>query len=255
MVTTTRVPGPVGVPVPVEGANENAFSVYAFYELVDTDTGPQLQLLSTWKRQPDDESNRVLGPRGHDGDLAIHPGTGELTAYLAGGDRFTILDMSDPTQPQELGRWTVKGPGTPEGEGTLHTGYALPELWGETHYTVVGPEHAGHPEDHPSGIIWVMDTTDPTQPEDVAAWTLPHQVDWNGTYQFSNHYVSVVDHTLFVSMYHGGIWAVDLTPLADGPPEAPRALGHAEGASLLGVARRTRNHRRRPDGEEPVAAR
>lgn len=211
VATTTRLPGPVGTP----GLNENGISAYEFYEIIDD----RLELLSVWKRPPSEDPTDGTGPRGHDADIGIHPKTNETVAYLAGGDRFTLLDMTDPRQPTELGRWTVSGPGTPAEEGTLHTAYALPELWNGTHHTIIGPEHAGHPEGYPSGIVWVMDTTDPTDPKEVAAWTLPYEVDWNGTYMFSNHYFSTHEQTLFVSMYHGGIWAVDLGPLVDGPPD------------------------------------
>lgn len=216
LVTTTRVPA-----LPTPGLDQNSISAYQFYRVTDTGGEAHLELVSAYKPPPDqEEDSQILGPRGHDGRMKIHPGTGALTAYLAGGDRFTTLDLSDPENPTELGRWTVEGPATPANEGTMHSAFPLEELWNGTHYTIIGPEHAGHPEGAPSGIIWVLDTTDPTEPEPVAAWTLPAQVDWNGTFQFSNHYVTVVDETLFVSMYHGGVWAVDLSPLAEGPPEA-----------------------------------
>jgi hypothetical protein len=218
MVTTTRLPA-VGTPA----LQENSISAYQFYRITSVADREHADHASTWKRPPDDDG-ATIGPRGHDGRMKIHPKTDELVAYLAGGERFTTLDMSNPENPQELGRWEVEGPATPAQEGTLHSAYPLEELWNGTHYTVIGPEHAGHPEGAPTGVIWVMDTTDPTEPEPVAAWTLPTQVDWNGTFQFSNHYLTVVDETLFVSMYHGGVWAIDMSPLAEGPPEGEGVL-------------------------------
>ncbi|PSG97433.1 hypothetical protein BRD56_05090 [Thermoplasmatales archaeon SW_10_69_26] len=227
MVTTTRVPV-MGVPE----LSENSFSAYQFYRIEDLADRGHAEHVATWKRLPDDDGAQ-LGPRGHDGRMKIHPKTDEKIAYLAGGDRFTTLDMSNPENPEELGRWEVEGSATPAEEGTLHSAYPLEELWNGTHYTVIGPEHAGHPEGAPTGVIWVMDTTDPTEPEPVGAWTLPAQVNWNGTFQFSNHYLTVVDETLFVSMYHGGVWAVDLSPLADGPPEEDGVLAlDSEGVFL-----------------------
>jgi hypothetical protein len=215
MATTTRVPN-AGTP----GVDENSVSTYQFYRVQeDPARNGRLETVSAYKRPPDDDGADI-GPRGHDGWLAEHPKTGELTAYLAGGDRFAMLDMSDPNNPTRVGSWEVEGPGTPaSGEGTLHHAYPLPELWNGTHYTIVGPEHAGHPEGAPTGVTWVLDTTDPADPHPVAAWTLPVEVDWNGTYMFSPHYATVVDETLFSSMYHGGIWAIDLSPLADGNPD------------------------------------
>lgn len=216
MVTTTRLPGPA----PTPGVRESGISTYEFFQVADG----RLALESVYKR-PFDQAEAVpsgpgdavdLGPRGHDGRLAVHPGTGDLIAYLAGGDRFSTLDMSDPSNPTQLGQWEVAGPATPAEEGTLHSVWPMPELWNGTHYTVVGPEHAGHPEGAPTGLIWVLDTTDPADPHPVAAWTLPAEVNWNGTYMFSPHYLTVSGQTLFVSMYHGGVWAVDLSTLTDG---------------------------------------
>ncbi|HUR69857.1 MAG TPA: hypothetical protein VM370_11485, partial [Candidatus Thermoplasmatota archaeon] len=64
---------------------------------------------------------------------------------------------------------------------------------------------------------------------EVARWTLP--VDTEENWQnngkdrccletFSTHYFRLVDHTLFVAMYHAGLWAVDLTD-----PATPHSVG------------------------------
>ncbi|HJQ93117.1 MAG TPA: hypothetical protein VJ874_02405 [Candidatus Thermoplasmatota archaeon] len=149
--------------------------------------------------------------------MAVHPGTGQALAYLVGADLLTVLDIGDPRAPKVVGTWSEAGPGREGYSGVLHSVVPLPDLWDGRHYTVVGPEWGGHPTDHPSGIVWVLDTTDPSAPVEVAAWTLPHEVEWNGTYMFSNHYYGIVGKTLFVSMYHGGIWAVDLEPVGSAP--------------------------------------
>lgn len=217
VVTTTRypTPGPTGA-LP----GQNQMTAYAFYELAGDGAQASASLLSIYRPQPYDEPRMddgvpELGPRGHDAWLHTHPGTGGVVAYLAGGDRFSILDMSDPSNPEPLGAWQVRESGSGGGSdgGTVHSALPLEQLWDGKHYTIIGPEFAGHPEGYPSGLLYVIDTTDPTDPEPVAAWTLPHELDWSGTYMFSNHYYSVVDETLFVSMYHGGIWAVDLSPI------------------------------------------
>jgi hypothetical protein len=107
------------------------------------------------------------------------------------------------------GTWTDR-PGRDGYGGAIHS--VLPVEHGGRHYTIIGPEWKTHPTDHPSGIVWVLDTTDPAQPGAVGGWTLPHDVEWTGEYMFSNHYYGVVGSTMFVSMYHGGVWAVDLAP-------------------------------------------
>lgn len=187
-----------------------------FFHLEKDASGPRLTLQSVHKPGPDEEpapTMESLAPRAHDAWLQVHPKTGQTLAYLAGGDRFTVVDVSDPRQPLEIARWSDSVPGREGYSGSLHSAFSLEELWDGRHYTVLGPEFANHPVDHPSGIVWVLDTTDPTAPHAVAGWTLPHEVEWDGTYQFSNHYFAVMGDTLLVSMYHGGVWAVDLSPV------------------------------------------
>lgn len=222
LVTTL---GPAASPAPATG--EVGLTGFELYDIVDTPLGARLEFLSTY-RPPSGAnplpSNPATGRNGHDGWLAKHPGTGQTLAYLVGGDLFTILDVQDPRMPTVVGTWSEGGPGREGFSGVLHSVVPLADLRDGRHYTIVGPEWGGHPLDHPSGIVWVLDTTDPANIREVAAWTLPHEVEWSGTYMFSNHYYGIVNDTLLVSMYHGGIWAVDLSPALypqDTEPEAP----------------------------------
>lgn len=224
MVTTSRYPTP-DVPAVPTIPNQNQVSVYEFYELVTTADGPRLELLSIWKPPPDMDRTPPLAPRGHDGHLAKHPGTGQLLAYAVGHHRFTVLDLTDPRQPVEIGRWEEECEGCDGWTGQLHSALALDELWDGRHYTIIGPEYAGHPEGVPSGVLWVLDTTDPADPFEVAAWTLPHEVEWSDTYMFSNHYYGVAGRTLLVSMYHAGVWAVDLSGVGSEPWTLPPSVG------------------------------
>ncbi len=206
-------------------------SGFELYDIIDTPLGSRLELLSIY-RPPESASqvpaNPIVGRSGHDGWIAKHPVSGLAIAYLVGSDLFTMLDISDPRDPVVIGIWSEAGVGREGFSGSLHSVLPLGEVWDGRHYTIVGPEFGGHPTDHPSGIVWVLDTTDPMDIHEVAAWTLPHEVEWSGTYMFSNHYYGVVDKTLFVSMYHGGIWAVDLASVGT----APFVLLHSIGAFL-----------------------
>jgi hypothetical protein len=58
----------------------------------------------------------------------------------------------------------------------------------------------------------MLDTTDPANPTPVARWTLPVDVEWDSDLVFSTHYFQVIGRTLFIAMYHGGVWAVDADP-------------------------------------------
>lgn len=195
-------------------AQTSLTSNFQFYEVLDTPLGARLSHLATWVPPPpagqDPRTYPVL--LGHDdGWIAKHPLTGQTLAWLADWDLgIWVLDLAEPLRPRLVGHWTDWAPGREGYTGGLHSVYPLPEAWGERHYTVVGPEWGGHPVDHPTGIVRVLDTTDPSKPREAAAWTLPHDVEWAGSLMFSTHYLSVVGRTAFVSMYHGGIWALDL---------------------------------------------
>lgn len=194
--------------------NPNAQN-WQFYTLLDTPAQATLQYLSTVTSPlHEDMDTAALG--GHtDGWIHTHP-NGQQLAYLVGGRDFLVVDIADPTQPETIGYWTDAVPGRTGPVANLHSAYPMPELMDGRHYTIIGPEYGGHPEGQPSGNVWVIDTTDPTDPHEVAAWTLPHEVDWNGTYMFSNHYLTAYKTTIFVSMYHGGVWALDLGAVTPG---------------------------------------
>lgn len=191
---------------------------YQFYEVLETPLGGRLNLLSTYPVSvPLGVPAPTVPPRtprlsqGHDGWIAKHPRTGQTLAYLAGGTELTLLDVGNPYLPRFVGRWSDWAPEHSAYTGQLHSVRPLDETWAGRHYTLLGPEFAGHPGPRPSGTLWVLDTTDPTRPLEVGAWTLPHDPVWNGTYMFSNHYFTVHGRTAFISMYHGGVWAVDLS--------------------------------------------
>lgn len=151
-----------------------------------------------------------------------HPVTGQTIAYLADWDGgLVLLDVSDLRQPKEMARWSnfVSANGE-DNTGNTHSALVMDELWGDRLYAFVGQEILDHPRDTPTGVIWAMDVTDPTMPEILSAWTLPVDVEWEDPVQFSTHYPTVFDRTMFVTMYHGGLWAVDV---AD--PASPESVG------------------------------
>ncbi|HEX9817022.1 MAG TPA: hypothetical protein VGB18_08580 [Candidatus Thermoplasmatota archaeon] len=209
-IFATDVDGELLILVSVYGPAD--YDYYQVYTILETEAGAKLEHLSTIGVQ--NTGPPVVKVASHDGWIAKHPKTGQTLAYMSGGTDFLIADITDPRSPQMLSRWTDYDPAASSYTGSLHSVFPLNELWDDRHYTVLGPEWAGHPGPRPSGTIWVLDTTDPRAPHAVAAWTLPHDVEWNGTYMFSNHYFGVWNETLFVSMYHGGVWAVDLSNIS-----------------------------------------
>lgn len=160
---------------------------------------------------------------GHnDAVLQEHPITKQPLAYLANWHQgVTILDMTNPNLPVKVGNWN-NSPGlgnadlVQDGSGDVHEAIPISGLWGGRHYTIVGQEILDHPASTPSGLVHVLDTTDPANPKAVAQWTLPVDVVWDASAVFSTHYVSIAGCTVFVAHYHAGVWAVDLCGLTDG---------------------------------------
>ena len=211
---------------------EHQASYFQFYGVTELPVvGPKLTLLSTYQGPPGPQSNVPL-VNGHvDGYIAKHPLTGQTLAYLANWDAgMIILDISNPRVPIEVATWGGASEGFggapvtfgDDNLGGIHGTYPLPVTWNDRHYTFAGQELVGRPDNRPTGWIFVIDTTDPANPTEVGRWTLPVDVKWSESLEFSTHYFVVVNRTLFVSMYHGGVWAVDVS---DDALEQPRAVG------------------------------
>jgi hypothetical protein len=192
-------------------------SYYTFFEVAATPLGAKLAPLSVLE-VPGHPGPTALN--GHvDVALAKHPGTNQTLAWLANWDGMYIYDMTNMRAPKLLSEWHD---GT---AGSLHTTYPLPGLWAGRHYTIAGQE-VGESQTLPSGWVYVLDDTDPAHPTEVGRWTLPVKVPWvganasGGGLTFSPHYVAVLNRTLFVANYHGGLWAVDISN-----PAHPDAIG------------------------------
>ncbi len=150
------------------------------------------------------DTGRVAGMlvNGHvDATIQKHPVTGDLLAYLANwGGGMTVVELAGPGAILPVSVW--------DGFGAVHETLPLDELWGDRHITVIGQE--GSQQAGATGWVALLDTTDPADPVAVAWWSLPfEELQWDTFLMFSTHYVEVVDRTLFIALYHGGVWAAD----------------------------------------------
>jgi hypothetical protein len=159
-----------------------------------------------------------------------HPKTGQLLAYIANWDSgLLILRMDGPGRLVPIGSWNNYDPTQgSEMTGQVHSVEVADKLWDGKHYTFIGQELIARPANRPTGQMIMLDTTDPTKPTPVARWTLPvdpgkwsKETTW--CCLFSTHYLQLVDQTLFIAMYHGGVWAIDVRP------------GHGTDLASLGV--------------------
>lgn len=193
-------------------------ATFHFYEILDSAAGGKLSPLAVYNSPLPTEVSEYPTSNGHnDAWILKHPKTGQTLAWLAHGDMgLVILDLADPRQPKFVSQWTDFDPNMgPNDSGNFHSLAPLTYLINDRHYTVTGPEFGGKPSVRPTGVVWALDTTNPALPKPVGAWTLPHDVKWDDFLQFSTHYLTVTGTTAFVSAYHAGIWAIDLSNLTD----------------------------------------
>ncbi len=201
--------------------SDQAASYYTLYSIQDAPLlGGTLTTVGTWNAQyaeiPDDRPDeRLPTETGHtDGWIAEHPLTGQTLVYLANWDGgLVILDYQGPFQLVPVGTWNdydeAEGAGM---TGAWHGVLPMEETWDDRHYTIIHQEVGQSPEGRPSGMVVIVDTTDPGDPFPVARWTLPIEPPedaWEEHLQFSTHYVAYQDETLYVTLYHGGLWAID----------------------------------------------
>ncbi|PSG97333.1 hypothetical protein BRD56_06650 [Thermoplasmatales archaeon SW_10_69_26] len=199
-------------------------SYFTFFNVDETALGPQLSQHAQYTAQQptsDQQGDQPPLVNGHvDGWIQPHPVTNATIGYLAvwnGG--FHVVEITDDGVTQ-VGEWNDYDASAGAGmTGQIHGALPIEGTWNDTHYTFIGQEVPTRPTDRPTGQVIMMDTTEPGEPEPVARWTLPVDVEFDGSLQFSTHYTALVDQTLFVSLYHGGVWAVDASPEAG--PELP----------------------------------
>lgn len=159
---------------------------------------------------------------GHDMSLQKHPITGDWIAYLADGPNgLVVLNVNDVARPTFVARWKdwgVLGDKAPS-DPYVHSTLPIEGTWDGRHYTFVGEECLSHRPTMPSCAIFTIDTTDPAKPTFVGAWALPLDVPWEMALEYSTHYIAVQNRTLFITVYHGGLWAIDVST-----PEALRMM-------------------------------
>ena len=158
------------------------------------------------------DPNVATAINGHvDATIAKHPVTHQVLAYLAnwnGG--LSIVELAGRGDVRPVGSWNDYDPAKgAEMTGAVHSVLPMQDLRNGRHITAIGQEIGGHPANRPTGQALLLDTTDPAHPKALARWTLPVDVQWDQGAIFSTHYLDLVGDTLFVSLYHGGIWAAD----------------------------------------------
>jgi hypothetical protein len=199
---------------------------FVFDTVSETPIGAKLVRQSTFDSPPvttgGDPPVQVATFNGHtDVALATDPTNHKLYAYLAdweGG--VIILDMSVPHVPIVAAEWTPPHAFAlhPTGDApcyrsAIHEILPAPELWDGHYYLFAGQECPLKTDTTgPGGSVFVLDFTDPSKVLLVGSWHLPEDTGkWSVEYQASPHYLALVNRTLFISDYHAGLWAADVS--------------------------------------------
>jgi hypothetical protein len=185
----------------------------SFFEFYTVD-GDKLTLLSTYQAPPQKDAPPPLLNGHMDGTIARHPVTKQLLAYLADWNAgLIVVDLTIPQAPVTVSQFTETTDPTAfidEG-GAIHDVWPINGTWEGKHYVLAGQELTDKPQGRPSGWVYILDDTDPANLKVAGRWTIPVEREWQGYLAFSLHYIGMVDRTLFVSAYHAGLWAVDLS--------------------------------------------
>ncbi|MEA3143390.1 MAG: hypothetical protein QOG31_714 [Thermoplasmata archaeon] len=210
---------PVANPVPCEPAVPrygNALSHFDILTVRETPAGARLalDLVYTPADQTHLDPSLLYLSNGHtDAQIEKHPVTGQTIAYLADWDGgLHIIRLDGPGQATPLASWGQAPGGDPtQMKGHVHSVWPVPGAQDGHHYLLTGQEVIGRPAGRPSGQVVMLDVTNPAVPLRAFKWTLPVDVQWPPSQgeMFSTHYPVLANGTLFVSMYHGGVWAAN----------------------------------------------
>lgn len=221
---------PVPAPIPCEPQVPrfgNALSHFDFFQVVQGPTGAKLQPFAFYfpsDQQHLDPSLLYLANGHTDATVAKHPLTNQTLAYLADWDGGLIVvrldtSMSTPAGSLDnapsvtaIASWgKVPGDDPTQMRGNIHSVWPVPDTRKGHAYLLVGQEVVGRPTGRPSGQVDLVDISVPNQPIQQAKWTLPVDVLWppSAGELFSTHYPILLGDTLYVSLYHGGVWAAD----------------------------------------------
>jgi hypothetical protein len=206
-------------------------SYFVFDQIMDTPLGAKLVRMSTFDSPPVAIGDSPTVPifNGHtDVVMQKHPLDHKTYAYIADWEGGVLtLDMSVPQVPVLVSSWTPPG-GSPTSDlqvqgsfldagpcyhNAIHEVLPAPTAWDGKFYLFAGQECPMKVDSKaPGGQVFVLDATDPKNVHMVGEWHLPEDTGkWTVEYQASPHYLSLVNRTLFVSDYHAGLWAADVS--------------------------------------------
>ncbi len=163
----------------------------------------------------------------HDAVHQTHPITGQDLMYVAHWDAgVRIVDITDPSAPQEIGVFVDP---SPTDFLIIHTVKPHPTLIDGRHITVATSQCAYAPKSECH--LRVLDTTDPTNITQIATWQLP-----GGEHgaSMTTEIFDLQNGTVIAPWGGAGVWALDITSPAPAILGYDRMEGFANAAALNG---------------------
>jgi hypothetical protein len=154
---------------------------------------------------------------GHDTFVMKDPKLDKTLLYFAYAYQgVVVLDISNPSVPVELGRWTPQGD---NGAHYVHAAKAFVRPDGKRILVVEAETFEDNHIETPSPF-WIVDASNFASMKLLAKWVNPggHGAD---RLFLSTHFFEVRDDHVFLSHYHGGVWVLNITN-----PQTPTVAGY-----------------------------
>jgi hypothetical protein len=206
-------------------ASDPVFTKVEIAELVETPSGQEIMKRGSYRIVVEEQAS-FLQQRSlnnivyvHDMYVQQHPDTGQHLLYVAHWEAgVRIVDISNPSAPEEIGSFEEKGPAQ---YNNIHYVQPSPQTIDGRHVTVLGPELL---TSQTSGYLRVLDTSDPTNPEVMSYWKVPGDLKNTKQLIFSPHNFDIWEGKLYLGSYHAGSWIVDISN--ETRLKSPKAVGY-----------------------------
>jgi hypothetical protein len=187
-------------------------------EVVDSPAGAELAKVGHWAYAgpemtdaPDYENPGDYSAWGlraayaHDMKPVMDPDEGPLLYVAYAYQGMQILDLSEPSAPEPIARWTPPGDASPwythtVDAATIHGKRVIvvgSEVFEDRHFDTPSP-------------IWILDGSNITDPKLEATWTNPAETG-SQNLLFSAHFLRIDEGYIHLSHYHGGSWVLDIS--------------------------------------------
>jgi predicted small lipoprotein YifL len=162
---------------------------------------------------------------GHDMTFFADPVTGMPLLFVAYAyEGLKVVDLTQPSAPVLVARWM---PPADSSEKHYTHSVAVERLPSGQLLVVVGSETFEPPNQGIASPLWILDATAAVtappltvEPQHLSTWRNPGGAA-AGNLGLSVHFFRLDGGLLYVSHYHGGVWAIDVrTPEAQTNPEA-----------------------------------